>query len=584
MESSKVPEKFKGFLQGMTQAPLVAIDTETTGFRVKEKEDYLQGMSLAYRVGGQVFSCYIPLQHGDTENNVEWEFFQHVLYLLSEKPTCFFNRKFDLHSIATTGLEFPLTSQISYDALLIAQLLNENKPYAKSLENCGQFYIQKGKVQKDEVAAFTKAFGWAAVPSTLMTPYAEGDAIVTLELTEKLIELATKKFGSDFMDLWYWDQEMTNSLFRAESLGIEVDQKFCRQYAAIAEIEMANIEDSLGFKPSKTNDLAEFLFGELELPVLERTPGGKPSMAKAAMEEYERILEGQSQGNDDDRARQVLDFRGWQKASSSFYLPFQHLADSNGKIHCNYKQHGTLTGRLSCTDPNLQQIPRQSDKAWNGRIRTAFRASPGYRLVGFDYSQLELRLAAAYGQEEWLIEEFSKADADPFTVLSLRIGSDRYTAKTFTYGVMYGAGLEKTAAILKQPLAIIEPKHHMFLDSIPGIIKAKKRAEQVTRQRGYVRYWTGRRRHLYPDDAYKAWNSLLQGGGAEVVKRVLVKTDKEVCDDDCRLLLQIHDELVFEIREDMVPQYSAQITKVMEEYPTNIFDVQFRVSGKEWGE
>jgi DNA polymerase-1 len=594
MASSKPHEKFNAFIQGMTQAELVGVDTETTGLSVQNRQDYLQGMSLSYNVGGMDFACYIPLKHIDKENNVDPAFFQDVLFQLSEKPTAYFNRKFDLHSIATTGLHYPIVPGIiSYCGLLLAQLVNENKPFKKDLENCAQLYIGKGKTQKDEMAAFTKTFGWAAVPSTLMTKYAEGDAIVTRELVLELVKQCRKKFGGDFPELWQWEQDMNTSLFQMESPGIHVDQKFCRQYASIAEIEMSQIEENLGFKPSKTTDLAHFLFDDLELPILEYTDGSytdktktilkpnpRPAMTKDVMEEYERMLE----VTQDDRARQVLDFRGWQKASSSFYLPFQHLADTEGKIHCNYKQHGTVTGRLSCTDPNLQQIPRQSDKAWNGRIRTAFRATPGFRLVGFDYSQLELRLAAAYGQEQWLIDEFSKADADPFTVLSLRIGSDRYTAKTFTYGLMYGAGLEKTSKILRQPLKIIQPKHQMFLESIPGIMRAKKQVEQVTKQRGYVRYWTGRRRNLWSSDAYKAWNSLLQGGGAEVVKRVLVKNMQEVCDDDCRLLLQIHDELVFEIREDMVESYSTDIVKVMEEYPTNIFDVQFRVQGKVWGE
>lgn len=592
MESSQVPEQYRGFLQGMEQAELVGVDTETTGLDVKGK-DYLQGMSLAYKVGGMSFACYIPLRHADTENNVTPEFFQHVLNLLSEKPTAFFNRKFDLHSIRTTGLNYNIRDEVvSYDAKLVAQLINENKPYHKNLENVAQMYIGKGKTGKDQIDAFTKALGWAAVPSTLMRTYAEGDALVTLELTEALVKLGIKKFGSDFAELWRWEQAMGTALFRMETAGIHVDQKFCRQYAAIADIEMGQIEDNLGFKPSKTTELAKFLFKDLGLPILEYTdasytdkektvlkPNPRPAMTKAVMEEYERMLE----VTHDDRARQVLDFRGWQKASSSFYLPFQVLADAQGKIHCNYKQDGTVTGRLSCSEPNLQQIPRQSDKAWNGRIRTAFRPTEGFVLVGFDYSQLELRLAAAYGEEEWLIDEFSKPDADPFTALAGRIETDRYTAKSFTYGLMYGAGLEKTAKILQQPLAIIEPKHHMFIASIPGIMSAKKRAERVTKQRGYVRYWTGRRRNLWAGDAYKAWNSLLQGGGAEVVKRVLVQAINDICDDDCKLLLQIHDELVFEIREDLVDPYSQKIIELMEDYPTNIFDVQFRVSGKQWG-
>jgi DNA polymerase-1 len=458
-------------------------------------------------------------------------------------------------------------------------MLNENSPWEKSLEACAQKYIKKGKVGKDAVVNYAKAFGWSALPVKLIAPYACGDAEVTLELWEKVWPLFQKKFGDEALDLWQWELDMNNALFQMESKGVAVDQKFCRQYQAIATIEMEQIENELGFAPSKTTALSAFLFGELNLPILEYTPGGKPAMTKKVMEDYERILSGIG----DHRAQLVLDYRGWQKATSSFYTPFQRIADQANRIHCNYKQHGTSTGRLSCAEPNLQQIPRQSDKAWNGRIRTAFLPNEGFKLVGFDYSQLELRLAAAYGQEQWLIEEFGKEEADPFTALAERISTDRFTAKTFTYGVMYGAGLEKTAKILGKHVDDIEGDYRTFLSSIPGIMAAKRLSENKARQRGYIRYWTGRRRHLIPDDSYKAWNALLQGGAAEVVKRVLVQVGQEVCDIDCRLLLQIHDELVFEIKEDVVTDYSKKIVEVMEALPSSTFNMPFQVSPKEWG-
>jgi DNA polymerase-1 len=204
--------------------------------------------------------------------------------------------------------------------------------------------------------------------------------------------------------------------------------------------------------------------------------------------------------------------------------------------------------------------------------------------MGFDYSQLEFRLAAAYGQEQWLIDEFSKQDADPFTVLAERIGTDRYTAKTFTYAMIYGAGQEKIAKTLNRKVTDIEDSYDSFLSTIPGIIRAKNLATSKARSRGYIRYWTGRRRHFrYPEDSYKAFNALLQGGGAEVVKYVLIRVDKEVCDDNCRLLLQVHDELVFEIRQGLEDQYAPRITEVMSSFPTEYFNVNFTVAGKAWG-
>jgi DNA polymerase-1 len=568
---------FEGFLQGLAQAEFVGIDSETTGLRVKEGEDYLQGFSLAFAVGGQTYSEYFPFRHH--EDNLDMALLPRIIEALSEKKLIFHHRKFDLHSFMTIGVD--LSEIFAYDTMLLAHFLNEEYPRDKSLDALGKHYIKKGKVSKDAMAGFTKAFGWGSVPPHLMAPYARGDAEVTLELGMHLLEMFNKRFHiTTASDLWETELALNNSLFRMEQRGIHVDMDFCKQYQGIASLEMALIESELGFEPSKTTALAKLLFDELELPVLELTSGGKPSMTKAVMNEYERMLA----TNDDHRAQLVLNYRGWQKANSSFYTPFQTLSDTQGRIHCNYKQHGTVTGRLSCAEPNLQQIPRTSDKVWNGKIRSAFRAAVGFRLMGFDYSQLEFRLAAAYGQEQWLIDEFSKPDADPFTVLAERIGTDRYTAKTFTYAMIYGAGQEKIAKTLNRKVTEIEDAYDAFLSTIPGIIRAKNLAGSKARSRGYIRYWTGRRRHFRnPEDSYKAFNALLQGGGAEVVKRVLVDIDSNICDENCRLLLQVHDELVFEIREGMEEQYEPKILEMMDDFPTTFFGVNFAAAGKDWG-
>jgi DNA polymerase-1 len=525
-----------------------------------------------------LFSHYFPVSHktDNYDSTVIWE----TVDILKDKELVFHNRKFDLHSFASVGIM--LESNMAYDTMLLAHLINEEYPRSKSLENCARTYIKKGKVQKDEMAKFTSVFGWDAVPPSLMSKYACGDAEVTLELFEELWKRFVKQFGEDALPLWKIELAQQTVLYKMEQRGVGVDLKFCRQYEGIAQLEMWEIEQTLGFAPSKTTALSEFLFNDLKLPVLEYTPGGKPAMTKAVMEEYDRMLE----RSDDDRARLVLNYRGWQKASSTFYKPFQALTDSRQRIHCNYKQHGTVTGRLSCAEPNLQQVPRSSDKAWNGKIRSAFRASPGFSLVGFDYSQLELRFAAAYGGEEGLIEEFNRIDADPFTRYSKIIGADRYTTKTFFYAMIYGAGKEKIAKTLNRSVHDISDQYDAFVRAIPGIIKSKRLAEAKARQRGYIRYWTGRRRHFRnPDDSYKAFNALLQGGGAEVVKRVMVEWDEKYGDsDDCRLLLQVHDELVFEIRQGQEEVWSERIVEIMERIPTDFFGVPFHVGGKEWGE
>lgn len=563
----------------LRNADIVAIDTETTGLSISVGKDYMQGFSLAVKEKDTLYSRYIAVRHADDEHNMDPIILGAWLDVLAEKRLIFHNRKFDLHSLMTAGID--LSKNFAFDTLLLAHLVNEEHPYEKSLDALGKMYLKRGKTLKDKTQAWGRLYGWGTIPFAVLEPYAREDAELTYSLWEVLFGKYTEQYGTDAGILWQTELDMNTALFNMELLGIGVDQKFCRDYSGIANLEMDLIESELDFEPSKTTALSTFLFKELNLPVLETTPTGKPKMDKHVMEEYERML----MQVDDPRASMVLNYRGWQKARSTFYLPFQTLTAPDGRIHCNYKQHGTVTGRLSCSEPNLQQIPRSSEKVWNGRIRSAFRASPGYRLMGYDYSQLEFRLAAAYGNERWLIDEFAQPDSDVFTALSERIGTDRYTAKTFTYAMIYGAGQEKIAKTLNREVADIEEQYNNFVRSIPGILATKNTATGRAKSRGYVRYWTGRRRHFRnPEDSYKAFNSLLQGGAAEVVKHVLIDIAKNICDQDCRLLLQVHDELVFEIREGLEDYYEPFIINAMSSLPTDRFGVQFHVSGKLWGE
>lgn len=570
---------YAGIFQGLLKTKVVAIDTETTGLNVLTGKDYLQGLSVAISIEGITFSEYFPIRH--KTDNISNEDKDELFRLLKNVPTIYWhNRKFDLHSLMTLGVNASTWGNEQHDTMLLAHMINEEWPRQKSLEAVSQHYLKKGKSGKDDLKPFTDVIGWGEVSPAAMHDYACRDAELTLELGEKLLGIFYTKFKEDAKSLLTVEIQMNTVLFNMEQLGILVDQKFCRQYHAIATMEMEGIEAELGFKPSKTTDLSKFLFEDLKLPVLEVTATGRPKMDKAVMEEYDRMLA----NTDDPRARLVLNYRGWMKADSTFYLPFQSLADSNGAVHCNFNQHRTVTGRLSCDSPNLQQIPRTSDKEWNGKIRSAFKARPGFRLFGFDYSQLELRLATAYGQEEILIDEFSKPNADPFTRYSVIIAATRFMTKTFFYALMYGAGKEKTVKTLNKPMAEVGPMYDTFLRSIPGIIKAKKLAESRARSRGYVRYWSGRRRHFNnKDSAFKAFNALMQGGAAEIVKFVMILIFETVCDDNCRMLLQVHDEIVFEIREGMEDYYIIPIVEIMERFPTQKFGVPFKVAGKLWG-
>jgi DNA polymerase-1 len=298
------------------------------------------------------------------------------------------------------------------------------------------------------------------------------------------------------------------------------------------------------------------------------------------MELYDILLERQ----DSPIAKRVLEYRGWQKTVGSNYRAYLRLRSPDGRLRPNYKLHGTKTGRLSCSDPNLQQIPRESDKVWNGKLKQAFLPTRGYRLMEFDYSQLELRLATAYANEIELKQVFLE-DRDIFTEMSKILGFNRQDTKTFVYSVQYGAGLDRLMHVFKVSRWRAEEMRETYKQSYPGFVKVEGIAKMRCRTRGKVQLWSGRYRHFFDrdSDAHKAFNSAILGGAADIVEHVMVRLFKEIDnEEECRMLLTVHDSVVFEIREDVVEDYKAAIIEIMSDVKPD-FGVKFAVDGKEWG-
>jgi DNA polymerase-1 len=555
----------------MEQADLIAVDTETTGIDgIKTGRDYAIGVSVAYRLGPLgVFSAYFPLRH-DVESLPLSPTVDLLAPVLRDKPLVFHNRKFDLFSLKTLGItDF---RKIHYDTAIEMGIVNEEWPTRK-LDFLGKMVLNRGK-DSEKIDAWTKMYGWGThVPPHVMSDYAKVDAEVTLESHEVLWKRMIKE---DTAQLWPSEYEFNNLLYEMESRGVGINKRFCEEKLETGLKRMAELESVLSFSPSKSGELSDFFFNELKMPVLKETPAGKPSLDKHVMEEYDELLA----ASDNPVAKLVLEYRGWQKATSSLYKPMLEL-EVDGLVHCNFNQGKTKTGRLSCDSPNLQQIPRKSEKEWNGDARKAFDANdPDYDLIGYDYSQLELRLATAYGQEQRLIEEFLKDDADPFTAYMDVIGCTRQETKTFFYSNIYGAGTAKIAYTLGRDLDDVRPLHTKFLNSIPGITFASKRAGQLAADRKYVRYWTGRRRHFpYGEGSYRAFNSILQGGAAELVKHAMLRM-REIENDDIQMVLQVHDEIVFRVRRGTLDKYDARIREIMTDFPQ--FGVRFAVESKVW--
>lgn len=555
----------------MSQAGEIAVDTETTGIDgIKTGRDYAIGLSVAYRLGPLgVFKAYFPLRH-EQESLPLAPTLDLLAPILRDKPLVFHNRKFDLFSLKTLGItEF---NRVHYDTAIEMGIVNEEW-HSRKLDYLGRTLLNKGK-ERDKVDAWVKMYGWGAhIPPHIMEGYAAVDAELTLEAHEILWQRMIKE---ETADLWPSEYEFNNLLYEMESRGVGVNKAFCEEKLETGLKRMAELESILSFSPSKSSELASFFFDELKMPVLKLTPAGKPSLDKHVMEDYDDLLA----ASDNPVAKLVLEYRGWQKATSSLYKPMLDL-EVDGLVHCNFNQGKTKTSRLSCDTPNLQQIPRKSDKEWNGNARNAFDAhDPDYDLIGYDYSQLELRLAAAYGNEERLLTEFLKDNADPFTAYMDVIGCTRQETKTFFYSNIYGAGTAKIAYTLGRDLDEVRPLHNRFIQSIPGITRASRRAIELADSRKYVRYWTGRRRHFpYGEGTYRAFNSILQGGAAELVKHAMLRM-REIENDDIQMVLQVHDEIVFRVRRGTLDKYDARIRQIMTDFPQ--FGVRFAVESKVW--
>lgn len=384
--------------------------------------------------------------------------------------------------------------------------------------------------------------------------------------------------------LWEWEQRFVKAIASMERIGVSVDTGLAQSELSLGTKRMREITSDLGgLNASSPKDLEELLTRRLGLPIVRRTENGAPSFDKFAMEEYETLLS----HKDDPTAQRILEYRGWQKACSTYFEKFLLLLSHDGRLRPNFKLHGTRTGRLSCDTPNLQQIPRQTDEAkrWGLNTKKCITSMPKFRLWELDYSNLELRLAAIYSGQTNLIEAFNTGQAIWSTMSDLLGGWEKSKTKTVTYATLYGAGTKKLSQTMGVSLQEAQRTKRKYFDTFPRLKWASETINDGAKEQGFVRYWTGRRRHFpITESPHKAFNSVLQGGGAEIVKRALIEISETVCDNFCRLVLTVHDSIVLEIKEDYEKPYLAQAQRIMERIPTDFFEMMFTVDAHVWGE
>lgn len=559
--------EFEAHVKHLSSATHVTVDTEGT-----LTHPHSQTWGLSTSVGG--VGDYFAFNHILGEN-LPQSWLPELTGVLQDKTLIMHHAKHDLRALRNLGLNF--TGKF-YCTMLMAHMNNEN--YAsKELNWLSKHFGGRPKRDDELMAQIIRAFGWEYIPVDIIREYGSNDAFITEELFDNLYpDFVSQGFDGPIWDI---EQQYIRLLADMENTGVVINEELCELELRRGLQIMREIQKYLGFNPASPVELGKFLLDELSLPVVKHTKNNKPSFDKEAMEAYDELL----QQMNDNRARQVLIYRGWQKTTSSNYrryLEKRSLVD--GRLRPNFKQQGTKTGRLSCEDPNLQQIPRESPNDWNGKLKKAFVCDPEFTSWEFDYSQLEFRLAAAYAKQQNLIEIFADPSRDVFNEMAKELGMQRGPTKTLNYTVQYGGGAARVSTVFNVSQLAAKAIISRYYARYPGLKSFSNLAKRRADENGFIQYWTGRRRHfMFSSEHHKAGNSAIQGGAFEIVKRQsLAVKEAGLINEECQFNLTVHDSLRFDILKGKEHIYVPEIKNVLESVNPN-FGVKFRVDAHKWG-
>lgn len=570
--------RFDAWLEKLRQAPLFAFDTETTGLDAQKAQ--LVGLSFAVEPN---VAAYVPLTH-DYEGapaQLDREAVLLALKPLLEDPAkgkVGQNAKYDINILANGSPAIQMRG-VAYDTMLESYVLNSTAS-RHDMDSLAQKYLDHTTISFEDIAGKgAKQLTFNQIPLEKAGPYAAEDADITLRLHHALqARLAeTPSVLPVLMDI---EMPLVPVLAKIERQGALVDAALLGVQSGELGTKMVELEREAfelageEFNLGSPKQLGVILYDKLGMPVLSKTAKGQPSTAEAVL---------------DDLAEQgyplpkvLMQYRSLSKLKSTYTdkLPGQ-INSRTGRVHTSYQQAVAATGRLSSSDPNLQNIPVRT--AEGRRIRQAFVASPGYKLLAADYSQIELRIMAHLAKDEGLLHAFRNdldvhraTAAEVFGVALEEVTTDqRRSAKAINFGLIYGMsafGLAKQIGVdRKQSQDYID----RYFARYPGVLAYMERTRAQAAEQGFVETLFGRRLYL-PDINAKnpalrkgaertAINAPMQGTAADIIKRAMVAVDNWLSDSglDARVILQVHDELVLEVREDLVEQVKDEIRGYM---------------------
>ncbi|MFW2014925.1 DNA polymerase I [Acinetobacter bereziniae] len=579
--------------QRLSTAKRFAIDTETTSLDYRVAE--MVGFSLAFDAHD---AYYIPLAHdyeGAPQQLNRETIIQQIKPILEDPniEKIGHHLKYDAHIFENHGIHL---QGWFFDTMLASYVLN-SVATRHGMDDVARVYLSHFTTTFEQVAgkgAKQKTFNQIDIETA--GHYAAEDAHVTYRLYE-VLERKLKEIPELSGILHNIEMPVASVLTSMEENGIELDLKFLDQLSVDFANTIQNLENQIieiageSFNVGSPKQVGEVLFEKLGLKGGKKTATGQYSTSEAVLEKIDHPI-----------TQLIIEYRGLTKLRSTYTEALVKQANNDThRVHTSYHQALTATGRLSSTDPNLQNIPIREEIG--RQIRKAFIAPKGRVLLAADYSQIELRLMAHFSQDEALVDAFKNGQdvhrrtaSEVLGVALENVTSDqRRQAKAVNFGLLYG--MSEFGLIRQLGFTREESQNYIkqYFHRYPGIYEYMQRTRQVALEQGFVETITGRRLYTPDIDARNmmvrkgaeraAINAPLQGSAAEIIKMAMIEVDKILPKDQAKLLLQVHDELVFEVDEAVADQVAEQIKDVMQKVVTLSVPLEVEVGqGKNWGE
>ncbi|MEJ5137982.1 MULTISPECIES: DNA polymerase I [Acinetobacter] len=586
-------EAWDKLFQRLSTEKRFAIDTETTSLDYRIAE--MVGFSVAFDAND---AYYIPLAHdyeGAPEQLNRDAIIQQIKPILEDPSVekIGHHLKYDAHIFENHDIHL---QGWYFDTMLASYVLNAVTT-RHGMDDVARVYLSHLTTTFEQVAgkgAKQKTFNQIEIETA--GHYAAEDAHVTYRLYE-VLERKLKEIPELINILHHIEMPVASVLATMEENGIELDLSFLDQLSVDFANTIQNLENQIieiageSFNVGSPKQVGEVLFEKLGLKGGKKTATGQYSTSEAVLEKIDHPI-----------TELIIEYRGLTKLRSTYTEALVKQANPDThRVHTSYHQALTATGRLSSTDPNLQNIPIREEIG--RQIRKAFIAPQGRVLLAADYSQIELRLMAHFSQDDALVDAFQNGQdvhrrtaSEVLGVALENVSSDqRRQAKAVNFGLLYG--MSEFGLIRQLGFTREESQNYIkqYFHRYPGIYEYMQRTRQVALEQGFVETITGRRLYTPDIDARNmmvrkgaeraAINAPLQGSAAEIIKMAMIEVNKILPQDQAKLLLQVHDELVFEVDEAIADQLAAQIKDVMQKVVTLSVPLVVEVGqGKNWGE